>query len=58
MKVYATAVVVAVALAAVAAISLSHYQKAVAQAYATNAARLDQDESVNFYGRQVMPESD
>jgi hypothetical protein len=51
MKVFGMAVAAAVALAAVAAISLSYFQRTVAQAYATSAERFDQDESVNFYGR-------
>ena len=51
MKAFATGIVVAVALAAVAAITLSYFQETVAQAYATKAERFDQSESVNFYGR-------
>jgi hypothetical protein len=51
MKVFCTAVGAAAVLAGVAAISLSHLQKTVAQAYATSAERFDQDESVNFFGR-------
>jgi hypothetical protein len=44
-------VFVAVTLAVGAAISLSFIQETVAQAYSTAAARLDQQESVNDYGR-------
>ena len=51
MKVFCTAVAAAAALAAVAAISLSYFQKTVVQAYTTSAERFDQSENVNFYGR-------
>jgi hypothetical protein len=51
MKVFALGIVVAVALAVGAAIGLSFIQETVAQAYSTSADRLDQQESVNFYGR-------
>jgi len=46
------AVVIAVTLAVGAAIGLSFIQETVAQAYSTGAARLDQQENVNDYGRQ------
>jgi hypothetical protein len=51
MKAFGVAIVVAVALAVGAAIGLSFVQETVAQAYSTGAARLDQQESVNAYGR-------
>jgi Tfp pilus assembly major pilin PilA len=51
MKVFGVAIVVVVALAVVSAIGLSLVQETVAQAYSTGADRLDQQESVNFYGR-------
>ena len=51
MKAFGVAIVVAVALAVCAAIGLSFVQETVAQAYSTGAARLDQQESVNLYGR-------
>jgi hypothetical protein len=51
MRGLAIGVVVAVALAVSAEIGLSFIQETVAQAYSTGAARLDQLESVNNYGR-------
>ena len=51
MKVFGVAIVGAIALAVAAAIGLSFVQKTVAQAYSTGADRLDQQESVDFYGR-------
>ena len=51
MKAFGIAVVVAVALAIGAAVGLSFFQETVAQAYSTGATRLDQQESVNLYGR-------
>ncbi len=51
MKAFGVAIVVAVALAVGAAIGLSFVQETVALAYSTGAARLDQQESVNLYGR-------
>lgn len=54
MKAFGIAITVAIALAAVGAISLSFVQETVAQAYSTGADRLDQQESVNFYGRQAI----
>jgi hypothetical protein len=51
MKAFGVGIVVAIALAIGAAISLSFVQETVAQAYSTGAARLDQQEEVNFYGR-------
>jgi hypothetical protein len=53
MKIFGTAIVAVVALCAIAAISLSYFQETVAQAYSVSADRLDQQESVNFYGRQT-----
>jgi hypothetical protein len=52
MKVFGIAILVALAVAAGAAIALSFVQETVAQAYSTSADRLDQQESVNSYGRQ------
>jgi hypothetical protein len=51
MKVFGIAIVVAVALAIGAAVGLSFFQETAAQAYSTGATRLDQQESVNLYGR-------
>jgi hypothetical protein len=51
VKAFGIAITVAIALAVVGAIGLSFVQETVAQAYSTGAARLDQQESVNFYGR-------
>jgi hypothetical protein len=51
MKVFGAGIIVAIALSATAAIGLSFVQETVAQAYSTGAARLDQQESVNLYGR-------
>jgi hypothetical protein len=51
MRVFSMAVFAVVALAIAAAIGLSFIQKSSAQAYATEGARLDQNESVNLYGR-------
>jgi hypothetical protein len=57
MKVFGVAVFVAIVLAAGAAIGLSFVQKTVAQAYSTGADRLDQQESVDFYGRQMVSDA-
>ena len=51
MKVFVAAFSVAITLAVGAALGLSFVQKTVAQAYSISADRLDQQESVNFYGR-------
>jgi hypothetical protein len=51
MRTMGIGVVVAVALAVGAEIGLSFIQETVAQAYSTGTARLDQQESVNDYGR-------
>jgi hypothetical protein len=51
MKVFGAAIVVAVALSVTAAVGLSFVQQTAAQAYSTGEARLDQQESVNLYGR-------
>ena len=51
MRVLAIGIGVAVALAVGAEIGLSFIQETVAQAYSTGADRLDQQESVNNYGR-------
>jgi len=51
MKAFSAGVVVAIALSVSAATGLSFVQETVAQAYSTQAARLDQQESVNLYGR-------
>jgi predicted membrane-bound mannosyltransferase len=51
MRAFSMAVFAVVVLAITAAIGLSFIQKSSAQAYATEAARLDQNESVNIYGR-------
>ena len=51
MKAFGVGLVVAISLALGAAIGLNFIQKTVAQAYSTGAARLDQQENVNFYGR-------
>jgi hypothetical protein len=52
MKVFGSAILVALVLAAGAATALSFVQETVAQAYSTSAGRLDQQESVNSFGRQ------
>ena len=51
MRALAIGIVVAIALAVGAEFGLSFIQETVAQAYSTGAARLDQQESVNDYGR-------
>jgi hypothetical protein len=51
VRALAIGVIVAVALAVGAETGLSFIQETVAQAYSTGAARLDQQESVNDYGR-------
>jgi hypothetical protein len=51
MKAFGAGIVVAIALSVSAAIGLSFVQETVAQAYSTGADRLDQQESVNLYGR-------
>jgi hypothetical protein len=56
MKVFGIGIVVAIALAAIAATGLSLFQETVAQAYSTEADRLNSQESVNLYGRQLIAE--
>jgi hypothetical protein len=51
MKAFGAGIVVAIALSVGAAVSLSFAQETVAQAYSTGADRLDQQESVNLFGR-------
>jgi hypothetical protein len=51
MKAFGVGMIVALVLAGIAAVGLSFFQETVAQAYSTGADRLDQQESVNFYGR-------
>jgi hypothetical protein len=51
MKAFGAGIIVAIALSITAAMGLSFVQETVAQAYSTGAARLDQQESVNLYGR-------
>jgi hypothetical protein len=51
MRALINGVVVAVALAVGASTGLSFIQETVAQAYSHGSARLDQQESVNDYGR-------
>jgi hypothetical protein len=51
MKAFGAGIVVAIALSVSAEIGLSFVQETVAQAYSTEADRLDQQESVNLYGR-------
>ena len=51
MRALGIGVVVALALAVGAEIGLSFIQETVAQAYSAGAARLDQQENVNDYGR-------
>lgn len=53
MKSLGFGVVVAIALAAGFATGLSFIQETVAQAYGNDAARLDQQEGVNFYVRSA-----
>jgi hypothetical protein len=51
MKAFGAGIIVAIALSVGAATGLSFVQKTVAQAYSTGADRLDQQESVNLFGR-------
>jgi hypothetical protein len=51
VKAFGAGIVVAIALSVGAATGLSFIQETVAQAYSTGAARLDQQESVDLYGR-------
>ena len=51
MRVFAIAVAAALVFAAATPLILNLVQKTSAQAYTTNAVRLDQQESVNDYGR-------
>jgi hypothetical protein len=51
MKVFGVAIFIAITLAVGAVLGLSFLQETVAQAFSTSAVRLDQQESVNSYGR-------
>ena len=51
MRAFGAGIVIAIALSVSAATGLSFVQETVAQAYSTGEARLDQQESVNLYGR-------
>lgn len=55
MRVFLIAVAAAVVLAAGAYVTLNAVQESSADAYATSGARLDQQESVNDYGREANP---
>jgi type IV secretory pathway VirB10-like protein len=52
MRIFAFAVLAAIILAAFSSITLNSMQKTSAQAYHTDAVRLDQQEAVNAIGRQ------
>src|ERR1700730_10539549 len=52
MKAFGIGVAVAIVLPIGAAIALNFIQETVAQAYSTEATRLDQQENVNDYGRE------
>jgi hypothetical protein len=52
MRAFIFAAVAAVVIAAVAHFGLDAMQKSAAQANTTGGTRLDQQESVNFYGRE------
>ncbi len=51
MRAFGIGVIVAIVLAVGAAIGLNFIQQTVAKDYSTGAARLDQQENVNDYGR-------
>jgi hypothetical protein len=51
MRIFAIAIAATLVLAAATPLILNLIQKTSAQAYSTSAARLDQQESVNNYGR-------
>ena len=51
MKAFGAGIVVAIALSVCGATGLSFVQETVAQAFSTGADRLDQQESVNRFGR-------
>ena len=53
MRTFGIGVIVAIALAVGAALCLTFIQQTVAKEYSTGAARLDQQETVNDYGRQM-----
>jgi len=51
MRAFVIAIAATIVLAAAASPVLNSIQETAAQAYHTSAARLDQQESVNIYGR-------
>ncbi len=53
MQAFGLGIVVVIVVAVGAAIGLNFIQETSAQAYSTGAARLDQQESVNSFGRQT-----
>jgi archaellin len=55
MRTFIVAAVAAAVLATTAAYTLSAFQETVAQATTTESVRLDQQEAVNFYGREADP---
>lgn len=52
MRIFAFAVLAAIILAAFSSVTLNSMQKTSAQAYHTDAVRLDQQEAVNAIGRE------
>ena len=55
MKIFVLGVIVTIGVAVGAAFALTFVQQTSAQAYSAGSARLDQQESVNFYGRDSVP---
>jgi len=52
MRVYWTAVAAIIILAGLAVVSLNSIQQSIATAYLSNSTRLDQQERVNWFGRE------
>jgi hypothetical protein len=52
MRVCWTAVLAIIVLAGIAMFSLDSIQQSIATAYLSNSTRLDQQERVNWYGRE------
>jgi hypothetical protein len=53
MKIFSIAILIATVLAASGAFALNSIQETSAQAQTTGSSRFNQEENVNFYGREA-----
>ena len=55
MRIFIVSLAAVAILAGAAYLTLSPFQQSIADAYVTSSSRLDQQESVNWYGRETNP---